>query len=66
VQWCGLWFPWMKPEHAPPGLRLANRSSFADEKDSTLAYATSSAGASSPEAFTPQSSLDSTSSQMNN
>jgi hypothetical protein len=65
VQWCGLWFPWMKPEHATPGLRSADRSSFAEDKDKRLAYAASSAGPWSPETFTPQSSSDSTLSQMN-
>lgn len=51
VKWCGIWFPWMRPEHAPE----ARRAALIEDQQSTTPerYASSSSISEVSEVSTP-------------
>jgi hypothetical protein len=55
IAWCGVWFPWMRPEHTPSVVHMLYRGRLTEGP-----YASSLTRISSLETFTPESSSDET------
>lgn len=59
VEWCNIWYPWMKPNHALPGVRPGPQAPV----DRRVSYSGSSSEATTPEPYSPGSYSDDTESQ---
>ncbi|CRG90577.1 hypothetical protein PISL3812_07621 [Talaromyces islandicus] len=64
VEWCNIWYPWMKAEHAVPGLRLGPQATPVGRLDDRrTSYSGSSSEATTPEPYSPGAYSDGTESQ---